>query len=661
MTPRLSKGAVVEIERRVDRIFDNLLTRLLGGYFTGKHMFIQVDPIMSLPGLYTQAVSEEGGNVDVDFLQNLADTVKHLVDQYRSTAKGVTVRRIQALLHDVHVGVLKPEDLRNAIESEMVDTWDRISSKVETVVNTESQHAVTLGFKEGIDHINALRGIQDPVVVFIPKQDHALCDECRRTHLIGTTPRCWYHSEVSADYHQRGEDKPSWHLMHPHCFAEGARLHTDRGVLTVEELFKEGGNVGVVVDDRVKRRSRRARRGLSTETVWLDRHVAGATTKLASHVYYTGVQECLLITLDSGHQQTVSVGHEVWVDDGSVGVKVRADQLRIGAKVPLLSGEGAYGAQAFPDVAELMGNCLGDGSVSRAQASWRFFGEDIPYGQELWSRARVLIQSVLGGRELRKCLRVIPPGAKYSVPSAGFASATLKKMMAQFGLENKSSRRIPEAVWRANKQTQTAFLRGLYAADGHSEATPSVVLAQNDLAFLREVQILLSNVGYASRIFEHGKGGSKSLLWADGTKQETHRAPCWRLCIGGVEQVKKFAVEVGLGVPAKQLKLLEYLAAVVIDTAHGSWRTARVVSIEPVGLKQTFCVTEPETNTVTCGGVVTGNCRCAIATILPGFGFDAGGRVTFIADGFLELEYQRQSSGALGGVDDRRKWHLGRA
>ena len=655
MTPRLSRGAVVELNRRVDDLFDRLLTRLLGGSFSGKHLYITHDPVLSMPSLFAQAAASEGGTVDHDMLQSLADVTKHFVDSQRESAKAITARRVNMLLEDVKAGRIEPEHFRNHVESELIDTWGRITSNVERITNTESQHVLTMGLREGINQMSAVRGITDPVVVFIPKQDGALCNECRRTHLIETTPRCWYHSEVSSDYHKRGEDKPSWHLMHPHCFVAGTRIFTDRGVVGIETLVRDGGSVGVVVDNRVRVRSRMARRSTPTNGLWLDRHASGATVKPASEAYDTGVQDCYRITLDSGHQVTVSAGHEMWVDDDRVGSKVRADALRVGDKVPLLSGEGAFGSKSFPVLAELMGNCLGDGGIASAQASWRFFGEDILYGQGLWTRARGLMMADSPSMVLRESLRVLPPGRKYAVSSAGFASSVLKRMMAAEGLVDKKPRMVPAGVWLADKQTQTAFLRGLFAADGHAEAAPSVVLAQNDLGFLREVQALLANLGLVSRIFKHGSGGEKILTWNDGTEQTTTRKPCWRLAIGGWSQVRRFADDVGLGVPSKQAKLTAFLSLGGGHKKLGAWRTARVESVEFVGQQQTYCLTEPETNTVTANGIVTGNCRCSLATVIPGYGFDAAGRVTFIKDGWNELKYQR-SAGNLGGVDDRRNW-----
>jgi len=241
MTPRLSRGATVELERRLDELFNRLLTRLLGGSFSGKHMFIQTDPLLSIPGLFGQAVSSEGGTIDVDLLNNMAQVVAHIVDKQRAEAKAVTARRIQAILEDVHAGRIEPENFRNHLESELTDTWARITSSVERITNTESQHALTMGLREGLTQMNTVRGIEDPVVIFVPKKDNALCDECRRIHLLddGVTPRCWLSSEVSSDYHKRGEPNPSWHLMHPHCrclWDGNAPVITEAGVKSLKKV-----------------------------------------------------------------------------------------------------------------------------------------------------------------------------------------------------------------------------------------------------------------------------------------------------------------------------------------------------------------------------------------------------------------------------------------
>jgi hypothetical protein len=217
---KLSRGASAILDARVDSIFDRLLARLLGHAFSGKRLFVSIHPgELTLPSLFEHATTQEGGYIDRDMLLGLVDVAKDYLDKGRAEAKAITKRRIQGLLTDVDHGRLAPENFRNAVESELIDTWDRVRSNVERVVDTESQHAVSIGTKSAIDQLNTNLGIEDPTVAWLPVKDASLCDECRETHLLsdGMTPRAWKSSEVSSEYHVRGEDRPSWHNMHPHC------------------------------------------------------------------------------------------------------------------------------------------------------------------------------------------------------------------------------------------------------------------------------------------------------------------------------------------------------------------------------------------------------------------------------------------------------------
>lgn len=395
--------------------------------------------------------------------------------------------------------------------------------------------------------------------------------------------------------------------------------------------------MGAVVDARVKNR-RLGNNQFGKDipgSVWFHRHASGCQVLPATAVYDTGIQECVRVTLASGQSLDVSVGHEMWVDDNNGGRKIRASDVVVGDKIPLLSGEGGWGVDSFPELAELMGNLMGDGCVSKDVAIWKFFGDDIPYGRRLRDLAAPWMELRGDG-----VLAVVGPDAKYNVPRACFKGMTLRRIFVdEFGL-SKKPRRVPRRVWAADKITVAGFLRGLFAADGHSEVNPTVVLAQNDRVFLGEIQLLLSNFGIRSSIYAHGEATDKDIVYADGRVFHTRRRPCWRLHIGGWDQAALFATEIGLGVPAKQAFLLRRLAATEGRCRHGAWRTSLVASIEPIGLKQTYCLTEPMTNTVTANGIVTGNCRCTPSTLLPGYGFDERGRVIFVTVGHSERDKQ---------------------
>lgn len=626
----LSKDATRRIHAAVDLLYDRVIHRFLQKPSQNKQIVIGWKPRVTLPQLFVRATAGEGVRPDATVLRNLLEVAESYLEAQRDATKARVTNAVQSFLQEARASGVKT-DVGTVLGGQLTKEFGRAADAVEAILDTEATKARNVGTLDAILKIAAVNDIEDPTVYFIVVRDQHLCEECRRLHLQedGVTPRLWKMSQLGHGYHQKGEDNPKVGGLHPHCFAAGTRLHTDRGLLTVEELFAQGGDLKVAVDGRVKNRrvgNNQFGRELAGD-VWFHRHSSGSRMLAATHVYDTGIQECFRITLDTGVVLEVSAGHEMWVDDGRVGLKVRADTLVVGDKVPLLSGPGGFGKDSFPELAELMGNLMGDGVLGDT-ALWHFFGDDIEYGHRLKELASRFSSRLTGP------MAVSPPDGKYKVQHCVFNSQVLARMFIdEFGL-SKRPRRVPSLLWSADKITVAAFLRGLYAADGHSEDAPAVVLAQNDLEFLREIQLLLSNFGLRARIFEHGQEVNKVITYADGTSHETSRKACWRLHLGGWDQVSVFAKEIGLGVPVKQARLMARLMATEGRSRLGAWRTAKVESIQRIGPKQTYCLTEPMTNTVTANGVVTGQCRCQLVTLAPGYGFDAGGHVEFKKIGY---------------------------
>lgn len=595
-----------------------------------KRIKVELNPL-TLPGLFEITARDAGAVPRKASIDDIRRTANGYLGAQEEAAKAAVGRTVTQVVGD-HKGPLTPQ-MKNELKGSLDRIFEKSANAAEKIVDTEATVARNLAGLEAISAINVGAGVEDPVVFWLTSKDDKVCVECIKLHVMpdGITPRLWKLSEVSRGYHSRGDGTPSLLGLHPHCFVASTRLHTNRGLLTIEELCRQGGSVWVAVDNRI--RNRRIHNNQFGDEipgqVWLDRHNQGARMMPATHVYDTGMRPCVRIVLDTGATIEVSEDHEMWVDDDKNGCRKTARNLMIGDKVPLLSGEGGFGTDKFPALAELMGNLMGDGHIGAARAQWNFFGNDIEYGNRLLELARPF-----AGPNLRGKLTVFPPNNKYKVEQAEFNSGVLANIFRNdFGL-SKTPRRVPERVWGSDQETISAFLRGLYAADGHSEGKVCVVLAQNDFEFLQEIQLLLSNFGLRSRIFDHGtETATKTITYADGSQFETIRKPCWRLFIGGWDQVAIFAKKIGLGVPSKQRILLERLAQTEGQSRLGAWRTARVVSINTIGTHQTYCLTEPMTNTVTANGVVTGQCRCTISTLLPNYGFDENGRVKFIAFG----------------------------
>lgn len=177
----------------------------------GKHL--NIGYFTSLGDLYNQSVRASGGTPS-------ADTRKALEEVAGSYLDGAQSRLEANLKHIVTVvSASKTEEKPVDVQTMIEEAVDKASTEVETVVDTESQRARSVGAWEGITQAAAQMGIEDPTVFFVVVRDDRLCDECKRLHMQpnGITPRVWKLSEVKHEYHERGDPNPSVMGLHPHC------------------------------------------------------------------------------------------------------------------------------------------------------------------------------------------------------------------------------------------------------------------------------------------------------------------------------------------------------------------------------------------------------------------------------------------------------------
>ncbi len=215
----LGKGAIKAIHSALDGLFDKLKAKFLGPKALGeKQIRFTYVRDMSLPGLYESGLIADGAKPNTDTLDSLLHVAGGYVDALRENAKSNVVHTIQSFIREAHQRDIQT-DFRTILGGQLADIWAKTSTKLETIVDTEATKVRNVSALEGILEINASRGIEDAVVYWIVVKDGALCNECRRLHLMGDghTPRLWFMSEVKQGYHKRGEDAPAIGGLHPHC------------------------------------------------------------------------------------------------------------------------------------------------------------------------------------------------------------------------------------------------------------------------------------------------------------------------------------------------------------------------------------------------------------------------------------------------------------
>lgn len=620
----LTESQKKAIEATVNDLFNRLKVRLLGRFFSGPAIYFEIirdhDPIETVEGIYRYTLGAMFGpeaKPDTKRIKSLAKITENYLNAER-------LKTINNIITSAEQG----KDL-SEVEDLVRDSMDKASRYVKTVVNTEVKNIQAYAERAGIEQLGASIGLDDPTVAKLGKVDGKLCPVCRdlwHTDENIYVPKVYKLSQLRDGYNRDQKNPtPTVGTTHPHCFTGDVKIHTSKGLFTVKELFDLKAPFGALVDKRIGNRYDSFR----------DR---GAAILPSSHVYETGIQKILKISTSSG-SITVSEGHDIWIHQrGGPPVLKKASEVKAGEKMLIVSGESCFGGDHWPKEAELLGSFYGDGHEAQGM-TLQFFNEDIPYGEKLHKLTRELFGNRHAHRssnELKKFSnRIYNENIKY----VKFSSIGLYRFAVNKGYINKQC--IPHMVWKSDKETVVAFLRGLYAADGtvnKGKIGSSVVLGTSIPSFAEDVRLLLVMLGIKAKIYKT-KGGNK-IKFSDGNGgyRESVSGDLYRVVIAG-RDLLVFADTVGFPVSYKQDKLLECIKKY---KPAATQTTATIISVEETGNQQTYCMTQPFNNTVTANGFVVGQCRHTLTMVPPNFGFNNRGQIVFKGFGYDEYEEQRK-------------------
>ncbi|MCI0372262.1 MAG: hypothetical protein L0214_13040 [candidate division NC10 bacterium] len=360
--------------------------------------------------------------------------------------------------------------------------------------------------------------------------------------------------------HQCGEQP-----LYPNeaCFAPETRITTNHGLETAADLYA------------------RQQRG---ETVLVATNLNGQGRYIVFRpavVVKVGVKPTVRVTLSNGQQIRVTPDHRMLTQDGwkEAGTLCREDRVCIqsGMAGPLAitSTDG--------DLQRMLGWFTGDGWFTDA-AGLTFGPEDEVAFQRLvpiWrqftgSAARVQTQQ----STMVRCVGTERTDAIAAFKAYGFAPSR--------GPE----KRAPKFVFTAPKEEQIRYLQGLFGADGSkTHGKPQVTLSSASLKLLREVQLLLLNLGMRSNIkyYPHRPTGR---AWG-------------QLKVNG-ESYHRFLDLIGFPLTPQKQERCDRFPWQRIKQDRLAVGVASVVADEEV---EVYDVSEPVTHSLIAEGMIVHNCN----------------------------------------------------
>ena len=316
------------------------------------------------------------------------------------------------------------------------------------------------------------------------------------------------------------------------CVASGSLVLTDEGLLPIESLA-----VGTQPGDYVP----------------LNLQVAGMDgQEPASHFYNGGTSPTKRIQTRFGYEIETTFEHPLLrLTSGGTMEWTRADELRPGDFVAIQRGQNLFGSDSRIEF-EYQQNTRHDHAkpihLDRLDEEFAYFMGLLTGDGCLTFKNRVILSSAdepvmdcFYRTAARLGLHVFHNGGNRPYDRI-IASSQLYQLLLHLGMSagRAAEKRIPHTILRAPREVVTAYVRGLFDADGtvsRRDGYPTLYSVSKRL--MDEVQIVLLNFGILAR---------KRLKW---TLYRGERRPSYQLEVGGAD-AEAFAREIGTALPRKE-------------------------------------------------------------------------------------------------------------
>jgi ribonucleoside-diphosphate reductase alpha chain len=386
------------------------------------------------------------------------------------------------------------------------------------------------------------------------------------------------------------------------CVAGDQRVVSNRGLKTAKELYEDGGELLLFDNEKIVK---------SSPMLLMEKNV---------DTYKINLSNGMSHTVTSYHKVKVRIGTKHskngWVN---ITENIQCSDIKVGDKVAIQTNKGIFGQKDTRSEAFLLGLYQGDGTQTNEIIMLDLWENDFDLVKEIETKFSEIfyrtgcdkykITNQHNSSFIRKIKAPIFRNACVSkqcnVKKKRLASNCLKKAL------NFEKGKVPNWIWESNEDSQWQYVRGLFYTDGtvfvrwnEAKGNPlQLSLASIDLEFLKEVQLILNNLGMQTSIRLLRKEGESLLPDGKGGHKYYKNKTAWRLIISNKNDAIIFNEKTGF-LDRKNIVLEKR------EYRDNTKKFYSVLSVEYVGKQDVYCckVASEEHNWI-CNGVITHNCN----------------------------------------------------
>lgn len=376
------------------------------------------------------------------------------------------------------------------------------------------------------------------------------------------------------------------------CLTEDQRVVTSKGYLTVKELYESGEELVLFSGNE--------------------------SVKSSPMLLRNEDAEILKITYSNGMTQKVTFNHGIPVFNDTTKdiVRVEAKDLKIGDYVALQTEKGLFGNSDMQDEAYLLGLYQSDGTQTKDELMIDVWENDFDLVDDIQDKFNKIhykygcdtygiknqTGEIVGSRSRNPATFHDCKVSQSLVKKKRLTSRSLKKAL------NFEKGYVPSWIWESNEDTIWAYLKGLLYADGTAFKSTAngeplqIAYADINKDFLKELQILFTNLGLSCSISLLRKEGLSLMPDGKGGHKYYTSKDCWRLIFGSKNDA--LIIE-------NKTQFLSRKNIIIEDREYrdNTKKRAKVVAIEQVDNEPVYCPTvDNDEHIFVSNGLRTFNC-----------------------------------------------------